>query len=202
MASVLRARQAQDQLSHPQQAGTGTFAAGGTTLHFGKAGPEHAAGIVSLVNRSHANGGEVLPISIGIAHQWVASGDSYIVIDAATKEVVSHNSVTQWSAECFELRSAVTKKEYQGNGINIALKSKVIEDVFAENPNAVIISLKNGSNGLGSLMRLGFVEEELGEAMKRYGFKVLKPEEGPWHVYVLRLGNYKAVQLSGMLRDA
>jgi len=194
MAYIMRAGHAQAIGLRSPPPNAAVLLADGRALHFSKAGPEHADSIVALINGSRTKGGEVLEVKREDVLDWIRNGNSYIVIDPATNEIVSHNAVTTWPG-CFELRAAITKSDYQGSGINIKIKTHIIDSIFASNPNAIIISIKNGSNGLNSLSKSGFIEEELDSAREKYGFTILKPDEGPWHIYVLTNPAYLAAQL-------
>lgn len=173
----------------------------GEAFLFGPTQARHADAVVELIQSSHDNGGGALPLTREQVLAMAKGGHSFIAIDPATNSVVGHQAIGVWPG-CYELRSGVTHPGYRGKGINTAMKSAFIIHIFEEYPEAVIIAIKSGEMGLGALTNgFGFREEPLEEAQSKYLFGILKPEEGPWHVYSLTQQSLIRAPIQSALRD-
>ncbi len=173
----------------------------GTVFLFGPTQARHSDAVVELIQSSHDNGGGALPLTREQVLAMAAQGHSYVAIDPVTNSVVGHQAVGIWPG-CYELRSGVTHPAHRGKGINTAMKSAFISHIFEASPEAVIIAIKSGEMGIGALTNgFGFKEEPLEEAQPKYLFGILKPEEGPWHVYSLTQQSLRRAPIQSALRN-
>jgi hypothetical protein len=176
-----------------------TIKAGGRSLRLMRARQSHVDDIVSLINGSRASGGEVISVTSQGISEWVSRGMSFVVIDPDTKRVVAHMAVDSWpkgtAPKSYELRSVVVAESHRNRSIHAQVSVAVIEKMFEEHPDIPLLEVKKGSKGLNLLIQgLGFTEYDVGEAQEKLGLIILRPEEGPWHAYVLTRAQYHAAK--------
>lgn len=139
--------------------------------------------IVELINEEGTRTGAVLSVNSREVEGWISKHSSAVAVDMSGR-IVAHQGVFRWpGCGMFELRAAVVKPEFRGNGINFLMKELVINKITERQNPATFISLKNGaSNGAGILFALGFEKMPDSEIPK----EVLDLDKGQqWTAYKL-----------------
>ncbi|MCL5419414.1 MAG: hypothetical protein M1354_00855 [Candidatus Marsarchaeota archaeon] len=188
------------------------IAAGGSSFMPRKAVQADFGAIRDLIAAEAKLSGKVIDRDDERIKEWISNGMSFVAVDE-NGSIVSHVALDRWPG-CVELVSAVTVPGHRGKGIYESMHAAILEAHFAE-PGAVpVVSVKNdASNGRRLKQAAGFKEVGLAEA-EATGLRLLKPEAGPWTVYLLTQEAYllakglrrdgagpNAAQYAGLARD-
>ena len=108
--------------------------------------------VLSLINKEARGTGALLLVRERELRKWIAAGSSYVAV--VRGEVVGHEAAYKWpKSGWIELRSAIVKEGYRGNGIYGSLSMYVIDRIRKRRKDAMIVALVNKSGQTRSMMR-------------------------------------------------
>lgn len=125
----------------------------------------HIAQIAKLI------AGNVALVGVGTpeaAEQTVGEfvNDGRGLVGMGGTEVISFQGLGLWEFGVCELRSARTKVEFEGNGINMTMKKLMIHEAYKRYNQPFIGFTEATSGSRGILAKLGFKELSMGEVHK------------------------------------
>lgn len=111
----------------------------------------------------------LLSVTIAELQSWIDLGMSLVAINE-DGEIIGHQAAAQWpESHWVEMRAAIVKEDYRGQGINTLMKHKMTEIIAALIGNATLIGFTEKASGSrGILQKQGYDEIPLPDTPEEF----------------------------------